>query len=106
MADPVCQPFGFPPTAMAGGASQAATLMANAFTDDQQHAIMMIITSLMTEGIEINPGTTLYQRGVRSIEAVTTQINQVNSQLIQSSNSLQGQITAANAEIVGIPQLK
>ena len=86
--------------------SQAATLMSTAFTDDQQQAIMMIITNLMTEGIEVNPGTTLYQRGIRSIESVTTQINAVNAQLIQSSNSLQSQITAANAEIAVIPQLK
>ena len=86
--------------------SQAATLMAIAFNDDQQQAIMMIIAGLMNEGIEINPGTTLYQRGIRSIESVTSQINVLNSQLVQTSTSLQSQVTAANAEIAGIPQLK
>ena len=86
--------------------SQAATLMATAFNDDQQQAIMLIIASLMNEGIEINPGSTLYQRGIRSIESVTSQINTLNSQMVQTSNSLQGQVTAANAEIAGIPQLK
>ena len=86
--------------------SQAATLMSTAFTDDQQQAIMMIITNLVTEGIEVNPGTTLYQRGIRSIESVTSQINVLNSQLVQSSTSLQNQVAAANAEIAGIPQLK